>query len=115
MDNNRFAIPLFIYLLEAYATIGHFIKLDKLQRLSSQCPSFNVFHSNLKDSSQLIKIMNDVSSAAKVDCGVSQGSTVGPTLFNIYVNELRILPLLSKIYQYVDETGLVLPYALLRR
>lgn len=41
---------------------------------------------------------------------MSQGGTLEPTLFNIYVNDSGILPFQSKIYQYVDDAVLVLPY-----
>lgn len=41
---------------------------------------------------------------------MSQGGTLEPTLFNIYVNDSGILPFQSKIYQYADDAVLVLPY-----
>lgn len=58
----------------------------------------------------MVKIMNNISSTAKVECGVPQGSTLGPILFNVYINDLGILPLQAKLFQYADDTVLVLPY-----
>lgn len=58
----------------------------------------------------MVKIINNISSTAKVECGVPQGSTLGPILFNVYINDLGILPLQAKLFQYADDTVLVLPY-----
>ncbi|KAL1374795.1 hypothetical protein pipiens_014500, partial [Culex pipiens pipiens] len=42
-----------------------------------------------------------------VDYGVVQGSIIGPTLFNCYVNNLKDLQLNGTLFMYADDIVLV--------
>lgn len=55
-----------------------------------------------------MRVGNKVSFPRKIKCGVPQGSVLGPTLFNLYVNDLSSLPLESNFLIYADDVVLYL-------
>lgn len=52
---------------------------------------------------QCVQVGNDVSSFKRINHGVPQGSVVRPTLFNLFINDITILDLESKILLYADD------------
>lgn len=108
LDNNEIVLGLFLDLTKAYDTIDYEILLNKLEKLGFRGPFQKFFKDYFYNRAQRVKIGNNVSDAAYPTCGIPQGSVLGPMLFNIYVNDLGALPLKSKLYQYADDTALVL-------
>ena len=72
----------------AFDMISHHVLLDKLRIYKCDSTTITWLESYLKFRSQFVEIGAHKSNISSLDKGVPQGSILGPTLFNIFVNEL---------------------------
>ena len=85
--------------------IFYFRKLENFFGIRGK--SQEILKSYLTNQCQYTKVGNAKSSNQKINCGIPQGSTLGPLLFIMYVNDL---PSASKFSTtlFADDTYLVL-------
>ena len=88
IDKGLISSVLFLDLKKAFDTVNHDILIEKLKLYGFQKQSLSWFKSYLKDRKQFCKINQTQSSIRNVRCGIPQGSTLGPLLFFIYMNDL---------------------------
>ena len=87
-DNSN--LDIFCILLDlqkAFDTINHEFLLYKLEAYGVRRVCLDWFTSYLSKRSQCVSINGKVSKPLLIDCGVPQGSILGPLLFIIYVND----------------------------
>ena len=72
-------------LQKAFDTVDHGILCKKLEGLG--VISTDWFKAYLADRQQVVTIDGTTSSPCYVNCGVPQGSILGPLLFHCYVND----------------------------
>ena len=65
------------------------------------------FQSYLSNRNQYVSINGYESSLSVINCGVPQGSVLGPLLFLLYLNDLNQAIKFCKIHHFADDTNLL--------
>ena len=95
-------------LSKAFDTVNHAILLKKFDRdFGIRGKELDILKSYLFNRYQFTKIRNIKSTKRKISCGVPQGSTLGPLLFILYLNDLPLASQFSTTL-FADETYLSL-------
>ena len=78
--------------------------VSKLSQMGLSNDSLYWIESYLHGRTQVTSVNNTVSKPGKLDCGVPQGSILGPLFCILYVNSLPSILDDSSVYLYADDT-----------
>jgi len=106
-------ILLLLDLSSAFDTVDYHILLDRLySKFGIRGTALKWLQSYLKDRSQFVSINGSWSQTHSLECGVPQGSVLGPILYLLYTSPLaNILQLHNMLYHfYADDTQLYVSF-----
>ena len=114
MNNQRFTLPILLDLSAAFDTVNHDTMLRRLEcSFGIQGKAVSWFVSYLSGRTQRIMINESQSKPFKLECGVPQGSCLGPLLFMLYTSELfEIIKYhLPMIHCYADDSQVYISFS----
>lgn len=97
-------LSIFYDLKKAFDTIDHRILLKKLEFMGFHNSALSLLTNYLSDRFQSTYVNNSLSSKLPITCGVPQGSTLGPLLFILYINDMPLFVQGASVRLYADDT-----------
>ncbi|GFX51505.1 probable RNA-directed DNA polymerase from transposon X-element [Trichonephila clavipes] len=82
---------------------------NKLINYNLPPPFIFLLHSNNSKRSYQVRVKDTLSNTKFINCGVAQGSLLGPLLFNLYINDIPDYTL-TKLNMFADDTAVHTTY-----
>ena len=110
MDSKKLTLVVLMDLSKAFDSIDHRRLLSKLQALGIGRTALERFRCYLTGCQQYVRISSETSNLGPITHGVTQGSILGPALFNLYINDLPTIPESGSLESFVDDSKLYLSF-----
>ena len=104
IDNSMLVGTVLLDFSAAFDVIDHDILIAKLTSYGFNSSAIQWFRSYLSDRSQRVYFNGAFSRCKSLDCGVPQGSCLGPLLFSIFTNDMPYVLSNARVTMFADDS-----------
>ncbi|XP_075155602.1 uncharacterized protein LOC142228963 [Haematobia irritans] len=102
-DGYRGVGGVFFDLCKAFDLVDFGILIEKLRLMGCTESTLKFFADYLRNRQQFVQIGDYRSRTLPVKCGVPQGSILGPLLFKLFINDIKDIGFIGKLYMFADD------------
>ena len=106
LDNGKTPVNIYVDLSKAFDTINHDILLYKMTHYGFSENSLFLLKNYLCNRHQFVDLNGTTSNILPLTTGVPQGSILGPLLFILYVNDMKLASDVFHFISYADDSTL---------
>ena len=106
MDKGELVGAVYIDFSAAFDLVDHQLLLSKLRSYGFSEDSLMWMRSYLHERTQVVYINGHFSEPSVLECGIPQGSCLGPLMFTLYTNDLPLSVSNSTTEMYADDTSM---------
>ena len=106
VDQHETTVDGFLDLSKAFDTLDHQILFEKLEYYGSRYVALQWFKSYFSCRQQFVQFNQACSPVQTIKCGVPQGSSLGPLLLILYINDLPNASELTDPLLFADDTSI---------
>lgn len=106
LDKGDYAITVFVDLQKAFDTVNHQLLLSSLDEMGIRGLPLKLLTDYLAERYVKMRIENEISEPLLLRAGVPQGSVLGPTLYFLFINNIRYIGLKGQYTIYADDTSI---------
>ena len=105
-NESHYTVSVFLDFSKAFDTVNLDILLNKLNHMGFRGICSDWLKTYLRGRIQYVDLDGTHSSLMPVRLGVPQGSTLGPLLFLVYINDMNTVPSNMEVVHFADDTTL---------
>ena len=106
LNKRKHSIGVFIDLQKAFDSVDHQLLCTKLEFYGIRGVAYQWIRSYLSNRTEYVSYEGHKSELLPIQCGIPQGSILGPLLFTIYVNDMCNVSKLLKFILFADDTNI---------